>query len=79
MTMFTDDAPSPALRLSVTPEPSDEELAAIVVALLHLTRRPETLPELPSVSRWARAGRIAAMRGLERSQPGWVVSTGRSA
>ena len=61
--------------LEVRPSPTDEELAALVVALLTLDSgstgdavpNRDTLP-----SRWARAGRRAARSGVASGAPiGW--------
>jgi hypothetical protein len=53
--------------ISITPEPTPEELAAIVAtvtsALGQTAAAPE--PEMRSTSRWARQGRLDAMRGLD--------------
>jgi hypothetical protein len=53
----------PDITLHITPEPSDEEAAAIaaVVALLASARQPATVEEPKRRrSRWQLAGRIAA-------------------
>lgn len=64
-----------AWRLEVRPSPTDEELAALVVALLTLDSgstgdgvpNRDTLP-----SRWAMAGRRAARSGIVGGAPiGW--------
>ncbi|MGC4105588.1 MAG: acyl-CoA carboxylase epsilon subunit [Thermomicrobiales bacterium] len=57
----------PSIRISVQPEPTDEELAVIVGAIATL-RRPssganEASSTRSSPSRWAMAGRREAMRG----------------
>lgn len=63
----TDDA---AIRLSVHPAPADEELAAIVGAIVALGcpsgEAGAAGPGRPVPSRWALAGRREAMRGLDR-------------
>lgn len=55
----------------ITPEPTPEELAAIVAAISVATARDGTpaLPYDPSgrASRWSRQGRREAMRGLDRN------------
>ena len=53
----------PDLRLDITPEPSDEEAAAVAaaIALLSAVRQPSPEPEpVRSPSRWALIGRLAA-------------------
>lgn len=54
--------------LTIKPQPSLEELAAITAAVTSALRSlhpVETLKE-PDPSRWARQGRLEAMSGLER-------------
>ncbi|MBA3337871.1 MAG: acyl-CoA carboxylase subunit epsilon [Chloroflexia bacterium] len=62
------DAPGKDRRpwLRVWPEPTEEELAAIVAAVSLMTSdTPAIRPEIPALpSRWARAGRLDAQRGL---------------
>jgi hypothetical protein len=61
------------IRISITPEPTEEELAAIVSALTIVLAEsgPEAL-EAPVVrSRWAMAGRQEAMRGIDRGSERW--------
>ena len=53
--------------ITIRPEPSPEELAAIIAAVtaaLASTPAPETPPTRP-ISRWARQGRLDAMRGRD--------------
>lgn len=59
------------LRLIVSPEPNDEEMAAIVVAVTALASRNgadrEEPPDLGgSREHWARAGRRELLRPFER-------------
>ncbi len=57
------------IHIAISPEPSDEEVAAIagVVAAL-LTVTPDEEASAPTVDRWALAGRHEALRG-----PLWPV------
>ena len=55
--------------MTITPEPSPEELAAIVAAVTAAMRAQEaaamaTPSPPPETSRWARAGRLEAVRRL---------------
>jgi hypothetical protein len=54
--------------ISVRPEPSPEELAAIVAAVTVAMREAqsgaEPAPHQPETSRWTAAGRRDAMRGI---------------
>jgi hypothetical protein len=61
------------IRISITPEPTEEELAAIVSALTVVLAETEPAPpEEPLVrSRWATAGRHEAMRGIDRETERW--------
>jgi hypothetical protein len=61
----TTDETEPQFRIEVRPEPSEEELAALVVALTLALERDGTAdtPAAPE-RQWAMAGRRAAMRGL---------------
>lgn len=67
---ITDDRPIILTR----PEPSAEELAAIVAAVaVAAARRPathEAEPSEPPPSRWARAARDEALRGPLRDRTG---------
>jgi hypothetical protein len=57
--------------IEIAPEPSPEEMAAIVAAVTAavMTRPVESGQQVrpPELSRWARAGRLAAMATLEPS------------
>lgn len=66
--MSTDNG---VIKIRVSPEPSPEELAAIVTAVAVALRTipvAEPSPE-PPASRWSRQGRLDAMRGLDRADP----------
>ena len=69
------DENSPRWRLDVRPAPTDEEAAALVVALLaisvdHNPAVPVATDDKPS--RWAMAGRYAARSGIGGGSPlGW--------
>jgi hypothetical protein len=54
--------------IAIHPEPTPEELAAIVGAVTSALTQSVTTsePDTKSVSRWARKGRLDAMRGLDR-------------
>jgi len=67
----SDERSDGGLRISVTPDPTDEELAAIVSAVTAtlVARADATAPPLPKTSRWARAGRLDAMRGRAGDEP----------
>jgi len=60
------------MTMSISPEPSPEELAVIVSAVTAaIWGRTPALPndaasDRPQSSRWARQGRAEAMRGLDR-------------
>jgi len=59
-----------AMTVTVTPEPTPEELAAIVAAVTAALngRRaagPVSTLKSPRPSRWAHQGRLDAMRGLD--------------
>jgi hypothetical protein len=64
----------PPITISITPEPSPEELAAITAALAAAVAMQGARDDanhgssvdVPSSSRWARQGRLDAMRGLDR-------------
>ncbi|MDP9355308.1 MAG: hypothetical protein M3Q71_05185 [Chloroflexota bacterium] len=59
-------------RLAVRPEPTDEEAAALVVALLSLSVDSVPAPTNPEPSRWAMAGRHATRSGIASgSRLGW--------
>lgn len=63
-----------AIRIEVWPEPSDEEAAALVAALVMLPaeRAEPELPVAPVPSRWVMAGRRVARAGLAGGAPvGW--------
>lgn len=49
------------LRLTILPEPTEDELAAVVAAVAVLLDRQEE-PAEPRRSRWAMAGRLSALR-----------------
>jgi hypothetical protein len=54
----------------INPEPTDEELAAIIAALEYITSTETPVPSAPPPSRWARVARREVMRGsLERDTP----------
>jgi Acyl-CoA carboxylase epsilon subunit len=55
--------------ISIHPEPTPEELAAIVSAVTSALRQAATAPEpeMRPTSRWARQGRLDAMRALDRA------------
>ena len=54
--------------ISIRPEPTPEELVAIVAAVTSALEQTAVAPEpeVRPVSRWARQGRLDAMRGLDR-------------
>ncbi|MGB3328021.1 MAG: hypothetical protein WBA46_03650 [Thermomicrobiales bacterium] len=62
----------PRVRLTIEPEPTAQELAAIVGAVTALRRATfpgsgagtAPRPDAAGPSRWAMAGRLEAMRGL---------------
>ncbi|MGI8482680.1 MAG: hypothetical protein ACR2OU_00265 [Thermomicrobiales bacterium] len=62
--------PFDGMHLSVTPEPTPQEMAALAAAVHILqstaTATPDGLDrtDVSIMSRWARAGRLEAMRGL---------------
>jgi hypothetical protein len=59
------------LTFSISPEPSPDELAAIVAAVsaaLHHRANVPTPEAASRTSRWARQGRLEAMRGLDTSR-----------
>ncbi len=62
-------------RLHVRPEPTDEEAAALVVALLALgahSASPVPAARKDGLSRWAMAGRYATRSGIASgSRLGW--------
>jgi hypothetical protein len=61
-----------ALSRSIVPEPTDDEAEAVAAVLAILRRVPAEAATPPKVrSRWAQAGRRAALRGLERDESGW--------
>ena len=61
-----------ALSISIVPEPTDDEAEAVAAVLAILRRVPSEAATAPKIrSRWAQAGRRAALRGLERDEPGW--------
>jgi hypothetical protein len=61
------------LRIHVEPEPTPEELAAIVAAVgtLQMTVSDEGVPESPmrGRDRWAKAGRREVLRAVEWERP----------
>lgn len=63
--MSVRDEGAPAIRLTITPEPTDEEtaaIAAVVAALAASGSGDGPRPETP-IDRWALAGRHEALRG----------------
>lgn len=61
----------PGIRISITPEPTEEEAAAIVAVVTALASSLEAAPTedgAPEADRWALAGRYEALRG-----PLWPV------
>lgn len=65
---------TPALKIEISPEPTADERDAVVAALtvLLLTEDPAPRVHPAPTSRWARAGRVEAMRGIEhRPERGW--------
>lgn len=66
---MSDDSP---MKITISPEPSTEELVVIVSAVTSALREgTQALPydsgdDLPQASRWARQGRLEAMGGLDR-------------
>jgi hypothetical protein len=70
------------IHITITPEPTDDERDAVVAALsvLLLALEPAPAPAPTPISRWARTGRIEAMRGIDRRpERGWGRPTHRSA
>jgi hypothetical protein len=53
--------------ITIRPEPSPEELAAIVAAVTAalVAQAPAVEPESRPTSRWAKQGRLDAMRGRD--------------
>ncbi|MBA3274331.1 MAG: hypothetical protein H0T72_00950 [Chloroflexia bacterium] len=61
--------------ISITPDPTPEELAAIVAAITAAVRKharcsPPGQIHAPESSRWSRQGRHEAMRGIDRQGAG---------
>jgi len=72
----TDLMDEPVVRLTIAPEPSADERDAVVAALmavLTVSGASVAAAEEPiRVSRWARAGRLAAVRGIGGgARQGW--------
>lgn len=68
--MTTDEPPI----LTITPAPSDAELAAITVAFALFRHASVTAAQsrlAPVISRWARTGRLAAMGVPEDGRGPW--------
>ena len=62
------------LRITITPEPTEDERDAVVAALTVLLLADEPAPEVrsPPPSRWTRTGRIEALRGIHgHPDRGW--------
>ncbi len=62
---MTDATDHPTIRIRVTPEPTEEEMAAIagiVTALAASSRRDPSPPERHE-TRWCRMGWLEALRG----------------
>jgi hypothetical protein len=59
-----------AMVISIKPEPTPEELAAITAAITTAVRSiaPAVTPPALAPSRWLRQGRRDAMRGIEREE-----------
>ena len=62
--------PEPALRLTITPEPTDEEAAAIAAALsiISLTSQEAVAETEPRLSPWVVTGRLAAHHAAPRAR-----------
>jgi len=64
----------PGLKVMISPEPTADERDAVVAALtvLLLADEPTLNIEPPPTLRWARTGRIEAMRGINgHPDQGW--------
>lgn len=67
--------------MAVSPRPSDEEAAALISAILATTApAPEATTRNCSLSRWAMAGRRAALAGIAGGPAsGWGTADRRGA
>jgi hypothetical protein len=64
----------PELKITISPEPTVDERDAVIAALSVVLLAQEPAPEVrpATISRWARAGRVAAMGGIMNGQNmGW--------
>ncbi|MCC6315148.1 MAG: hypothetical protein IT337_14185 [Thermomicrobiales bacterium] len=65
------DTPAAELRVAIDPVPTDEETAALAVALLATLKIPEEAPPLAESSPWRIVARREGVLGRREVDSGW--------